>query len=129
MTTWTPLPVEGVQVAGQGRDERLALAGAHLGDLAVVQDHAADQLDVVMAHPERAHRGLAGDRKRLGQEVVERRALVELALELGSHGLELGVALGLHRVCEVVDLGDDRLELLELALVPAPEDALDNTHG
>jgi hypothetical protein len=33
-----------IQRRGQRRDERLALPGGHLRDLAVVQDHAADQL-------------------------------------------------------------------------------------
>ena len=40
---------ERVQDHGQRGGERLALAGPHLGDGAVVQDHAADQLDVEMA--------------------------------------------------------------------------------
>jgi hypothetical protein len=41
-------PVEG---GGERRDEGLALAGLHLGDLALVQDDAAHHLDVEMAHP------------------------------------------------------------------------------
>ena len=72
------LALERVQVAGQRGDQRLALAGPHLGDLALVQHHAADELHVVVAHPERAPARLAADRERLGQEVVERRAVVEL---------------------------------------------------
>ena len=83
--------------------ERLALAGAHLGDLAVVQDHAADQLHVEVAHPHRAPADLAGERERLRQQLVERLAsscarvaqlgelLAELVvleqLELGSQAL------------------------------------------
>ena len=39
--------------------QRLALAGAHLGDGAAVQHHAADQLDVEMALAEGALGGLA----------------------------------------------------------------------
>ena len=39
-----------VEVRRQRRDERLAFAGAHFGDLAVVQRHAADQLHVEVAH-------------------------------------------------------------------------------
>jgi len=48
-----------VEVRGQRRDQGLALAGAHLGDLAAMQDDAADQLDVVVTHPERAAPTLA----------------------------------------------------------------------
>jgi hypothetical protein len=39
-----------VEVDRQRRHQRLALAGAHLGDLAVVQHHAADELDVEVPH-------------------------------------------------------------------------------
>ena len=65
---------ERIQVDGQRRDQRLALAGAHLGDLAVVQHHAADQLHVEGAQAHGAARRLARGRKGLGQDVVERLA-------------------------------------------------------
>ena len=82
-----------VQVAGQGRDEGLAFPRAHLRDAAVVQRHAADHLDIVMAHPERSHAGFADRRERLAQDVVERRSVIELLLELGRDRLQLAVAL------------------------------------
>src|SRR5438552_6476962 len=41
---------EGVQIRGQRVNERLALTCAHLGDLALVQDDAANHLHVEMAH-------------------------------------------------------------------------------
>ena len=44
---------ERVQVGGQGGDQRLAFAGLHLGDLAAVQDDAADQLHVEVPHVQR----------------------------------------------------------------------------
>ena len=66
---------ERVQVRGQRRDERLALARAHLGDPAAVQHDAADQLHVVVALAERALGGLAHGGERLGQQLVERRAV------------------------------------------------------
>ena len=87
---------QGVEDRGQRRDEGLALAGLHLGDLALVEDGAADQLDVEVAHPERPLHRLAGHREDVGQDLVEglldrrsfsrlRRSLVELAaaLEVG----------------------------------------------
>src|SRR3712207_8465754 len=49
--------VQRVQDDRERAGERLALAGAHLGDRAVVQDHAADHLHVEVPH---AHRALAG---------------------------------------------------------------------
>ena len=45
---------------------------------------------------EHAPARLAADGERLGQEVVERLALVEPASELGGHRPQLGVGLGLH---------------------------------
>jgi hypothetical protein len=52
VTTCTPAAGQGVQNHGQGGDQGLALAGLHFRDLALVQDHAAHELDVEMAHAE-----------------------------------------------------------------------------
>ena len=52
---------ERVQIDRQGGDQRLALAGLHLGDLAVVQHHAADQLHVEMPLAQRPPGGFAHD--------------------------------------------------------------------
>ena len=68
---------EGVQIGGQRGDERLAFAGLHLGDLALVQHGAADELHVEVPHVQHAAAGLAHDGERLGQQVVERFALGE----------------------------------------------------
>ena len=66
--------------------------------LPAVQDHAADELHVEVPHAEHALARLAADGERLGQEVVERLALlVEPAAELGGLRPQLGVRLGLHR--------------------------------
>ena len=61
-----------VQDRGERRDEGLALAGAHLGDLALVEDDRADELLVEVAHPEGPLHRLAGHREHVGQDVVER---------------------------------------------------------
>ena len=71
VTRCTPRPVERVEVRRQRGDERLALAGLHLRDPAEVQRGAAHDLDVEVALPEHAPRGLADGRERLGEEVVE----------------------------------------------------------
>ena len=96
-----------IEVGGQRRDQRLALAGAHLGDLALVQHHAADQLHVEVAQAERAARGLAHHGKGLGQQVVERLAGGEPLAELDGLGRELGVGQGLQGRLERVDLADE----------------------
>ena len=98
------------QRGGQG----LALAGAHLGDRAVVQHHAADQLDVEVALAERALAGLAGEREGLVQEVVERLAGVVALAQRRVARAQLLVALKLQLGLEVVDAHDVALEDLEL---------------
>ena len=62
---------ERVEVARQRRDERLALAGLHLGDPPEVHRGAAHDLDVEVALAERALAGLADDRERLRQHLGE----------------------------------------------------------
>ena len=69
------LAVERIQVGGERGDQGLALAGAHLGDAALVQHHAADQLHVEMALLKRPLGRLAHDGERLDQQVVQRLAL------------------------------------------------------
>ena len=59
---------EGVEVGGQRGDQRLAFAGLHLGDLAAMEDHAADQLDVEMPHVQRAAAGFADHGEGFGQQ-------------------------------------------------------------
>jgi hypothetical protein len=96
------LAFQRVEVDRQGRDQGLALAGAHLGDLARVQHHAADQLHVVVAHAEHAA-AASRDREGLGQQRVERLA--------GGHARRNSAVLAcsaaserLHRRLEGVDL-------------------------
>ena len=75
------LALESVEVARQRGDEGLALAGLHLGDVAVVQGRPAHQLHVEVALADRAARGLTDGREGLGQEVVERLAVRDAFLE------------------------------------------------
>ena len=75
------LAFERVEVGGERRDERLAFAGLHLGDLAAVQHHAAHQLHVEVPHVEHAASRLADDRERFDEQVVERRAVGDALAE------------------------------------------------
>ena len=70
---------ERIEVERQGGDQGLAFAGAHLGDLALVQDEPADELNIVMALADGALGGLAHGGKGLGQEIVQRFLLDLLA--------------------------------------------------
>ena len=83
---------QGIQVHRQGRDQGLTLAGAHLGDLALVQHHAADQLHVEMPHVQGAPAGLAYHREGIRQQRVEFFALSQTALEFVGLGAQVRVA-------------------------------------
>ena len=117
------LAFQRIEVDRQRGDEGLAFAGAHFGDLAQVQDHAADQLHVVVAHAEHALGGLAADGEGFRQELVERFAGLDALLELRRLGLEFGVGQLLQLRLEGVDLVDRTLQLAQQAFVTAAEDA------
>jgi hypothetical protein len=106
-----------VQVRRQGRDESLALSGAHLGDLALVEDHTADELDVEVAHTQHALTGLTHDREGFRKQVVQHLAGSEAGSKLVFLGAELAVGERRDPGLEPVDAVHDRPETLEGALV------------
>ncbi len=114
-----------VEVAGERGDERLAFTGLHLGDLAVVEDHAADELHVEVAHAERAHAGLASDRERLDLDVVERLAVLDALAELDGLVREVAVAERLDRVFDLVDANDAALVDTNLLALTQSEELLE----
>ena len=105
---------ERVEVGGEGGHQGLALAGLHLGDPALVEDHAAQELHVEVAHAHGPDGGLPHHGKGLGQQFVQGLALCQSLLEehrllpqlLVGHGLVLGL--------ERVDLRHHRPHLLQL---------------
>ncbi len=72
---WTPFAGQRVQERRHGGDQRLAFAGLELGDAAVVDGDAADELDVELALADRSLGGLADQGERLDQQAIERIAL------------------------------------------------------
>ena len=94
------LALERVEIDRERRDQGLAFAGLHLGDLAAMERDAADQLDVVMALAERADGRLAHRGEGFGQKIVELLAVGEPLAE------EFGLAAQL----VVRQRGDGRLE-------------------
>src|SRR6266571_1313905 len=106
---------QGIQVARQRGDERLSFTGLHLGDVALVQDDAAHQLDVEVALPDGALGGLPDAGERLREDVVQGLAVGQTLLELIRLGAQLGVGelldLRFERPDDVGDLG----QLLDLA--------------
>ena len=84
--------VKSIKIGGQSGYQRFAFTGFHFGNLAVVQNNTADELDVVMALAKGAFGGLADDGKSLGQELVQGFALFDAGAEFVSLGLKLLVA-------------------------------------
>ena len=111
-----------VQIGGQRRHQRLALAGAHLGDLAVVQYHAADHLDVEMAHAEHPLRRFAHHGEGFRQQLVERFAVFEPRLEFGGLAGQLGIGQFLHRRFQRIDRFHLLQVLFDQPVVAAAED-------
>ena len=115
-------PGEAVEHRGQRRDEGLALAGGHLRDLALVEHHAAHELDVEVAHAEPPAADLPHHREDLGEDLVEVGPFLELLPQLVRALAESLVRpasdLGLQRV----DGGHPGPHPLDVALVLGPED-------
>ena len=118
------LALQRVEIAGQRCHQRLALAGAHFGDLAAMEHDAADHLHIEMAHPQHALARLAHGGKGLGQDVVEGLALRQLAAQLIGLPGQLGVAQRLQRGLESGDLLDDLVERLDVTVVGRTEQVL-----
>ena len=129
---------ERVQICGKGGDQRFSFAGFHLGDFAFVQNHAADQLHVEMAHVELAAADFADEGERGHENGCERflhfgavfgifyvdalQLRRDLHLQFGGLNAEVLVGELLHFRLERVDLRDERLELLDVALVLRPDE-------
>jgi hypothetical protein len=112
---------ERVEIGGKRRDQRLALAGLHLGDLAVVQHHAADQLHVEVAHAQRAFRGLAYHRESLGQQLIQGGAVRVPLLQLLGLAAQLRIGKLRELRLERIDLRYDGRVLLQQALIATAE--------
>ncbi len=112
---------ERIEVDRKRGDERLALARAHLGDLAVVQHHSADELHVEGAHADRAARGLAGGRECFRKDLIERFAGDEARAQLVGARAKAFVALRGERSDEFIRLLDAFRVLPQQSLVTAAE--------
>ena len=81
-----------VEVRGQGRDEGLALTGAHLGDVAQVQGRPTHDLHVVVPLAQGATGGLTYGRECLGHECIEGLPLHKALLVFVGKRAKIGIA-------------------------------------
>ena len=114
-----------VEVGREDGNERFALAGLHLGDAALMEHDAADDLHTVRAHAEHAVCGLADSGECLGQKLVKRLAGGETVLEFLRFGAEILVGEGTVIVLEGHDGVDQRRELFDLALGAGTEELIE----
>ena len=105
---------EGVQIGGQGSHQGLAFAGLHLGNTALMEDDAADELHPVRPHAQHTVRCLPNGGKRLREQVVQRLAVCVALLKLRRLGLQLLVGKGLILIAQGFDLIHQRGDLLDL---------------
>ncbi len=61
---------QGVQISRQRRGQGFTFTGAHFSDAAIVQHHAADQLDIKVTHAEHAFTGFTHGRERFRDQTV-----------------------------------------------------------
>ena len=118
------LAFEGVEIDRQRRHQGLALAGRHLGNPALVEDDAADELHVVVALAECALRGFARDGEGLDQQVFQGLAVFEPLPERRRLGAELLVAQRFQGFLEAVDAVNLRGVRLDDSLVDRAEEFL-----
>ena len=60
-----------IQINGKRGNQRFSFAGFHFGDFALVQNHAADQLNVKVAHVENTPPSFTNDSEGFHQDLVE----------------------------------------------------------
>ena len=112
---------QGVEIGRQGRHQRLALAGAHFGDLALVKHHATDELDIEMAHVEDPLARLAHHGEGLGQEFVQRSPIGQALAEFSGLGAQRLIGERRHRVFQGVDLLHHHPHAFQQAFIAAAE--------
>ena len=113
---------ERIQIDGQGRDESLALARAHLGDVALVEGDTAEHLHVEVTHAERAPRSLADGSKGLRQNCIQALALCQAHPELRCQARKIRVREHFHGGFVLVDLAHDAAHAPQVSSVLVRED-------
>ena len=124
-----PFPGQGVEVGGEGGHQGLALAGLHLGDAALVENDAADELHPVGAKPQNPVRGLPAGGKGLGEKIVQGLPLLIPLLEFCGLGLELGVGEPLVLLFQGLDFADNGINALDLLCHVGAEQFGQKTHS
>ena len=98
------LASKGVQINCQSCHQGLAFTGAHLGNAALMQAHAANHLHIKVTHAQHTAGSLAGHGKSLGQDIVQGLTISKSFLELSCITSQLVIRQILHSRFQAVDL-------------------------
>ncbi len=96
---------QGVQVGRQGCGQGFTFTGTHLGDAAIVKHHAAQQLDIKVAHTEYALARFAHHGECFRDQALYGLAFFKTGAELGGFSFQLVIAELLHSRFHAVDKG------------------------
>ena len=107
---------QGVEVGGKDGHQGLAFAGLHLGDPALVEDDAADQLDPIGPHAQHPPGSLPDCSKGVGQDVVQALPCRQPVLEFLGLGPQGFVVQSLVCGLKGLDLIYNGAELFDLPL-------------
>ena len=119
---------EGVEVGGEDGHQSLAFTGLHLGDPALMEHDAADDLDPVGPHAQHPVGCLPAGGEGLGEDVVQSRALGQPVLEYLGLGLQVLVGELAVAVLQGHDLFHLGGKLLDLPLGAGAEELADESH-
>ncbi len=108
-----------VEVDCERCNQRLAFAGLHLGNIALMQHHAADQLDVKMPLTEGTLGSFADGREGRNEDVVKRSLNLGLCFEACQPLLELGGLRLQFFVRQLLVLGLQRIDGVHARLIGA----------
>ncbi len=108
---------ETVEVAGQCRDQRLTFTGLHLGDHALVEHYAADELNIEVPHAQGANCAFSAHRERLDKQIIELLAFFEAITKLLCLSPKSLVGQRLDLGFKSIDRSDLALELPELPIL------------
>ena len=122
------LALQGIQIAGQGGHQGLALAGLHLRDVAPVQCRAAHQLDIEMPLAQGALGNLTNRGEGFRHQGIEGFAVLQSLLELGRLRLELLIAHGRDLILEGVGRLGHPLKLANLTTLAHTEDLVQDCY-
>ena len=92
-----------IKINGAGGHQRFTFAGFHLGNTAVMQGHAADELNIEVTHTKYTHRSFSYHGKGLHQQIIQRGTIGQTLFELGSFGFKLFIAQRLHLRFQRID--------------------------